>query len=98
MHDGGVATLEDVIALYEAGGRTIDSGPHAGVGRENPFKDTRLSGFTLSAGEREDLLALLRSLTDSSFIRDPRFSDPWPDTLTAAAARRVEQRRVRPVQ
>ena len=86
MHDGSVATLEDVIVLYEAGGRTIDSGPRAGIGRENPFKDARVSGFALSSGEREDLLAFLRSLTDSSFIRDPRFSDPWPDTLAVSAA------------
>jgi cytochrome c peroxidase len=31
MHDGSAATLEDVIAHYAAGGRTIASGPNSYV-------------------------------------------------------------------
>jgi cytochrome c peroxidase len=61
-----------------AGGRTIASGPNAGVGRTNPYKSGLVSGFTLSTQERADLLALLRSLTDSTFLTDPRFGNPWP--------------------
>jgi cytochrome c peroxidase len=38
MHDGSLATLEDVLAHYAAGGRTIASGPHQGVGHDNPNK------------------------------------------------------------
>ena len=38
MHDGSVATLEDAIAHYEAGGRTLETGPNAGIGSQNPLK------------------------------------------------------------
>lgn len=34
-------------------------------------------GFRLSADEKLDLCAFLRSLTDESFVRDPRLGDPW---------------------
>jgi cytochrome c peroxidase len=77
MHDGSAGTLDDVIDHYAAGGRTITSGPNAGSGSANPFKSSLVAGFTLSAEERADLLAFLRSLTDSSFIRDPKFANPW---------------------
>ena len=30
-----------------------------------------------SADEKSDLIAFLRSLTDSTFLTDPRFSNPW---------------------
>ena len=38
MHDGSVATLEDAIDHYAAGGRTIRDGANRGVGRDNPLK------------------------------------------------------------
>ncbi|MDM9385283.1 cytochrome c peroxidase [Chlorogloeopsis sp. ULAP01] len=38
MHDGSIATLEEVIDHYQAGGRTIHTGKFAGVGSTNPFK------------------------------------------------------------
>jgi cytochrome c peroxidase len=78
MHDGSIATLEGVIDHYAAGGRTIDSGPNAGNGSLSPFKSGFVPGFTLTPGEREDILAFLRSLTDEAFLIDPRFANPWP--------------------
>jgi cytochrome c peroxidase len=36
-----------------------------------------MTGFTLTTQNRTDLLAFLRSLTDTELIRDPRFSNPW---------------------
>jgi cytochrome c peroxidase len=77
MHDGSVPTLEAVVDHYSSGGRTIQEGPNRGIGRENPNKDALINGFPLSMGEREDLLAFLRSLTDQEVLRDIRFSDPW---------------------
>jgi cytochrome c peroxidase len=77
MHDGSAATLEDVIAHYAAGGRTIASGPFLGVGHDNPNKSPTVRGFTLSPEQREDLIAFLRSLTDEPLMHDPRFSNPW---------------------
>ncbi len=77
MHDGSLATLEEVVDMYAAGGRNVTSGPNAGDGRTHPSKSSFVRGFTLNAQEREDLLAFLRSLTDETFVHDARFQDPF---------------------
>ncbi len=77
MHDGSVATLEEVIDHYAAGGRTIAGGPNKGVGSANLYKSAFVKGFALTAQEKLDLIAFLRSLTDEKFLRDPRFGNPW---------------------
>jgi cytochrome c peroxidase len=77
MHDGSVGTLEDVVDHYARGGRLITIGPNAGDGKLNPNKDPRITGFPITPQEKADLVAFLRSLTDSSFITDRRFSNPW---------------------
>jgi cytochrome c peroxidase len=66
MHDGSMATLEEVIRHYERGGR------HRG-----PYTSPLLAGFRLSPQERRDLIAFLESLTDRSLPTDPRFADPF---------------------
>ena len=66
MHDGSLATLDEVLDHYQAGGRTA-----------NPNKSTGLRPFTMTSGERRDLIAFLESLTDHEALRDPRWSDPW---------------------
>jgi cytochrome c peroxidase len=78
MHDGSIATLEGVVAHYEAGGRTIADGPNKGSGADSPLKSALVTGFRITAGDRADLVAFLESLTDRAFLADPRFSDPWP--------------------
>ena len=78
FHDGSAETLDDVIDHYAAGGRTLE-GPHAGIGRDNPWKSPLVGGFELDPSEREDLKAFLHSLTDKTFLTDERFSDPWPE-------------------
>lgn len=77
MHDGSAATLEDVVEHYAAGGRTIESGPYAGQGRDNPHRDSRMAGIAMTEQNKLDLLAFLRSLTDEELTRDKRFADPW---------------------
>lgn len=77
MHDGSIATLDEVIDHYAAGGRTIASGPLAGIGSQHPNKDMFVAGFTITPEERSDLIAFLRALTDEDFVRDPRFADPF---------------------
>jgi len=77
MHDGSVATLEDVIANYERGGRLIADGELAGDGRLSPYKSEFVTGFELTAGERADLLVFLESLTDDAVLTDPKFSNPF---------------------
>jgi cytochrome c peroxidase len=77
MHDGSIATLEEVIDHYAAGGRTIASGPNAGVGSDNPFKSEFVNGFELTASERADLVAFLESLTDQAFLERASLTNPW---------------------
>jgi cytochrome c peroxidase len=77
MHDGSVATLDEVIRIYERGGRLIEDGPNAGDGRLNPEKSPFVPGFTLTDQERADLLAFLEALTDTTFLTDPSLSDPF---------------------
>ncbi|MEO1067642.1 MAG: MbnH family di-heme enzyme [Cyanobacteria bacterium J06638_6] len=76
MHDGSIAILEEAIEHYAVGGRTIEAGPHAGVGSQNPLKSSFVKGFTLTPGDKQDLLAFLNSLTDERFITNPNLSPP----------------------
>lgn len=77
MHDGSIRTLPEVIDHYQAGGRTILSGPRAGVGANNPAKSEFVKGFDLTAQEKTDLLAFLESLTDETLLTNRRLSNPW---------------------
>jgi len=65
MHDGRIATLDEVLDHYASGGD-----PH-----EN--KSSLITGFQLSSQDRRDLLAFLKSLTDEPLLHDRRFSNPW---------------------
>ena len=77
MHDGSIPTLDSVLAHYNAGGRTVRSGPHKGVGANNPLKSEFIKRMELTSAELRDMTAFLRSLTDSAFLTDTRFSNPW---------------------
>lgn len=66
MHDGSLATLEDVVDHYAAGGRY-----------DHPNKSRILRPFHLTDGEKRDLVEFLRSLTDEELLHDPRWSNPW---------------------
>jgi cytochrome c peroxidase len=57
MHDGSIATLEEVVAFYDAGG--VD----------NPGKSPLLAALHLTAAERAALVAFLRSLTSQDIDR-----------------------------
>lgn len=50
MHDGSLATLDDVIAHYEAGGRAIAEGPQRGVGHDNPNEACAASASPTASG------------------------------------------------
>ncbi len=77
MHDGTVATLEDVLDFYAAGGRNITEGPHAGDGRASPFKNDFINQIALSVQDKADLVAFLRTLTDDELLINPAFADPF---------------------
>ncbi len=76
MHDGSVATLEEVIDIYAAGGRNVTSSPFAGDGRTNPHKSELIVPIDLSAQEKSDLVAFLKTLTDEAFLTSPRLAAP----------------------
>lgn len=78
MHDGSMATLEEVLDFYAAGGRDVGNGLYAGDGRLNPYKDARISQITLSAADKSDLLAFLKTLTDIGFVTNAAISAPAP--------------------
>ncbi len=68
MHDGSLATLDEVIEHYAAGG---------GAGRDSRYKSPLIRGFVITPTDKQDLIEFLRSLTDAGFVSDPRFTDPW---------------------
>jgi cytochrome c peroxidase len=78
MHDGSIATLEEAIEHYAAGGRTIAEGPYAGIGADNPYKSRFVPGFALGEEDTTDLVNFLKTLTDPDFVTDPRHADPFP--------------------
>lgn len=78
MHDGTLLDLDSVVDHYANGGRTISSGPYAGVGSLNPYKSSFVKGFSLTTQERADLIEFLKSLTDCEFLTNPRYRNPWP--------------------
>ena len=67
MHDGRFATLQEVLKHYSSG---IQS--HKNLGSFLPEK-----GLDLTASQRDAIEAFLHTLTDSAFITDPKFSDPF---------------------
>ena len=79
-------TLEQVLDLYQQGGRELQSGRFIGDGRLHPVKSNFVKGFDLTAEERAAVLAFLQSLTDPHFISNPAYADPWP-ALPAAGSR-----------
>lgn len=61
MHDGSLASLDDVVSHYNAGGAMYLT------------KSPLIRPLQLSEAEKSDLVAFLKSLSDPDFIADPRF-------------------------
>jgi cytochrome c peroxidase len=74
MHDGRFKTLEEVLDHYNEHVQTTSAFVDPNVLLSNTQNGTRLD---LTATEKAQLLAFLRTLTDSSFVTDKRFSDPF---------------------
>jgi cytochrome c peroxidase len=84
MHDGSIATLTEVIEHYSRGGRLVPDGPFAGDGRDSPRKSALIRGFDLDDRGKADLVEFLKSLTDRSFVTDPRLAAPPARSLSNA--------------
>src|SRR5262249_36071640 len=66
MHDGRFETLEKVVDHYSTGVK------------QHPNLDGRLRRrLNFNDAQKAALLAFLRTLSDRSFITDPRFADPF---------------------
>ncbi|WNJ17410.1 cytochrome c peroxidase [Pontibacter sp. G13] len=69
MHDGRFRTLEEVVQFYATGSHHQSS------------NDPRLGHFApgqrLDSMQQIQLIAFLHTLTDSAFISDPRFGNPF---------------------
>ena len=71
MHDGRFSTLEEVIDHY-------NDGLKASATLDPALNYTRVSGgLQLTAQDKADLIAFLKTLTDQDLISDPRYSDPF---------------------
>lgn len=64
MHDGRFNTLEEVMEHYNSGG-------HPSIGL-SPFMDS----IALTAFEQEAVIEFLHTLTDTTFVNDPRYANP----------------------
>jgi cytochrome c peroxidase len=65
MHDGSIATLQEVVEHYKRGGRTTS--PTTGPNTPNSVRDARIKPLSLTIEEGDDLVAFLDSLTDTEF-------------------------------
>ena len=71
MHDGRFATLAEVVDHYDRG---IQDGPALDPRLR---QDGRAQRLGLSPDDRAALVAFLMTLTDTAFVADARFSDPF---------------------
>ena len=73
MHDGRFQTLEDIIEFYNSGveGNSPNIAPIMSDGGAGIA-----GGLNLSASEKADLLAFLKTLTDPGFLTNSELSDP----------------------
>ena len=84
MHDGRFKTLEAVLEFYSEGVR------------QSPTIDAKMGyahrgGAHLSSADKKKVIAFLRTLTDSVFIRDRAFSNPFAKAKPRPAAAKVLQ-------
>ena len=69
MHDGSMATLDEIIDLHSNGGR--------GDGIQNPNLDPLISAKKFTVDEKADLIEFLKSLTDQELLTNQKLSNPF---------------------
>jgi cytochrome c peroxidase len=82
LHDGSAETLEEVISIYENGGRNLTEGEYKGNGRKNIYKHSLITGFKLNSQQRKELIGFLLSLSDSSVLTNPAYANPFTEDET----------------
>jgi cytochrome c peroxidase len=76
MHDGRFSTLEEVVDHYS---EHLQQSAALSPFLQNISNTPNGKNLALTTQEKKDVVAFLRMLTDSAFITDPRFSDPFAD-------------------
>lgn len=74
MHDGRFATLEEVVEHYS---EHVKSSEALSAFMQNQSNQPGAIPVKLSAAEKKDLIAFLNTLTDDTFVNDPKFSNPF---------------------
>ncbi|MEP7237310.1 MAG: MbnH family di-heme enzyme [Ferruginibacter sp.] len=77
FHDGSAASLTEVIDSYANGGRKIQEGIYKGDGNKNPYKHALIGGFSISEADKISLISFLQSLSDTGFINNPAYQNPF---------------------
>ena len=72
----------DVVEVFCSGGRKIEQGVNAGNGIKSPFKHSLIKQLALSQKDKIDLINFLMSLSDTAFISNPAFQNPFTDDET----------------
>jgi cytochrome c peroxidase len=68
MHDGRFKTLEEVIEHYASGGHYADN--------VDPFIP-QIATIKLTTKQKKQILLFLKTLTDTSFVSNPAFQNPF---------------------
>jgi cytochrome c peroxidase len=68
MHDGRFNTLEEVVTHYASGGHYSET--------RNPFLP-QIRDLQLTARKQRQLIAFMKTLTDTSFTTNPNFKNPF---------------------
>ena len=70
MHDGRFKTLEEVLEFYSSGVKNC-------VNLDSKMQFANKHGANLSKEEQQSIIAFLKTLSDSVFISDKNFSNPF---------------------
>ena len=70
MHDGRFKTLEEVLRFYS-------TGVHSPYNLDPKMQHAHQNGNQLSEEEQKQIIAFLNTLTDSVFLSNPYFSNPF---------------------
>lgn len=76
-HDGSESSLDQILRNYERQGRMVNYGDCRGDGSQHPMTDGRMQKFSLNDHERQAIIAFLETLTDTSYLTDSYFSNPF---------------------
>lgn len=72
MHDGRFKTLDEVIDHYSSGIQGSSN-----LDTQLCYSDKTPKNMHISESDKQALIAFLNSMTDYTFITDPKFSDPF---------------------